>query len=129
MYGIDGRHQLSEETLPHLRGYRDSAPVRVGNAAYSQLQLDIYGELMDSVYLFDKWGTPISYDLWQNLVRLVNWVTINWHRADEGIWEVRGRTTAVSLFQIDVLGCTGSRDSPRCEASFPCAPGEMGGGP
>ena len=90
MYGIDGRHQLTEETLPHLRGYRASAPVRIGNAAYGQLQLDIHGELMDSVYLYDKWGRPISHDLWHDLVRLINWVTENWRRPDEGIWEVRG---------------------------------------
>jgi len=90
MYGIDGHHRLTEESLPHLRGFRGSTPVRIGNGAYDQLQLDIYGELMDSVYLYDKWGKPISYDLWQNLVRLVNWVVRNWHRADEGIWEVRG---------------------------------------
>ena len=90
MYGIDGRHDLSEEPLPHLRGYRNSVPVRVGNAAYNQLQLDIHGELMDSIYLYDKWGQPISHDLWQNLVRLINWVTTNWALPDEGIWEVRG---------------------------------------
>jgi GH15 family glucan-1,4-alpha-glucosidase len=90
MYGLDGRHNLQEETLEHLRGYCGSRPVRIGNAAYSQLQLDIHGELMDSVYLYDKWGRPISHDLWQNLVRLINWVCKNWHRPDEGIWEVRG---------------------------------------
>lgn len=60
MYGIDGRHDLSEEILDHLEGYKGSSPVRVGNAAYKQLQMDIYGELMDSVYLFNKHGTPIS---------------------------------------------------------------------
>ena len=90
MYGIDGRHQLTEEHLDHFRGYRDSTPVRIGNAAYGQLQLDIHGELMDSVYLYDKWGSPISHDLWKNLVQLIKWVTKNWMRADEGIWEVRG---------------------------------------
>jgi GH15 family glucan-1,4-alpha-glucosidase len=55
-----------------------------------QLQLDISGELMDSVYLYNKYGSPISYDLWRHLRRLVNWVCDNWHRKDEGIWEVRG---------------------------------------
>jgi len=90
MYGIDGRHRLDEEPLPHLEGYRGSAPVRIGNGAYGQLQLDIYGELMDSVYLYDKYGDPISHDLWENLVRLIDWVTANWRRKDEGIWEVRG---------------------------------------
>ena len=90
MYGIDGRHQLPEETLHHLEGYRESRPVRVGNGAYGQLQLDIYGELMDSVYLYNKYGTPISYDLWKHLRRLINWVCDNWQRKDEGVWEVRG---------------------------------------
>ncbi len=90
MYGIEGRHQLTEETLSHLEGYRGSRPVRVGNGAYNQLQLDIYGELMDSVYLYNKYGTPISYDLWKHLRRMINWVCDNWQRTDEGIWEVRG---------------------------------------
>jgi GH15 family glucan-1,4-alpha-glucosidase len=90
MYGIDGRHTLSEEILDHLEGYKGSRPVRVGNGAYKQLQLDIYGELMDSVYLYNKYGTPISYDLWTYLRQLVNWVCDNWQRQDDGIWEVRG---------------------------------------
>jgi GH15 family glucan-1,4-alpha-glucosidase len=90
MYGIDGRHRLTEEILPHLEGYNGSSPVRVGNGAYDQLQLDIYGELMDSVYLYNKYGEPISYDLWKNLTRLIDWVCSNWRRRDEGIWEVRG---------------------------------------
>ena len=90
MYGIDGRHHLSEETLPHFEGYRRSSPVRIGNGAYDQLQLDIYGELMDAVYLYNKYGEPIHHDLWMNLVRLINWVCANWQRKDEGIWEVRG---------------------------------------
>ncbi|MFQ5695254.1 MAG: glycoside hydrolase family 15 protein, partial [Terriglobia bacterium] len=90
MYGIDGRHQLTEATLDHLEGYRGSRPVRVGNGAYGQLQLDIYGELMDSVYLYNKYGSPISYDLWRELRRLLNWVCDHWQQKDEGIWEVRG---------------------------------------
>jgi GH15 family glucan-1,4-alpha-glucosidase len=90
MYGIDGRHTLTEESLDHLQGYKGSQPVRVGNGAYNQLQLDIYGELMDSVYLYNKYGTPISYDLWKHLRRLINWVCDNWQRPDEGVWEVRG---------------------------------------
>jgi GH15 family glucan-1,4-alpha-glucosidase len=90
MYGIDGRHGLSEEMLPHLEGYMGSRPVRVGNAAYTHLQLDIYGELMDSVYLYDKYGSPIPHDAWANIVRLVDWVCTHWREPDEGIWEVRG---------------------------------------
>src|SRR5206468_1243889 len=79
-----------EETLPHLEGYMGSRPVRVGNAAYGQLQLDIYGELLDSVYLYDKYGSPISHDGWMSIARLVDWVCEHWQQADEGIWEVRG---------------------------------------
>jgi GH15 family glucan-1,4-alpha-glucosidase len=90
MYGLDGRKVLTEQILPHLEGYKRSSPVRIGNGAYNQMQLDIYGELMDSVYLFNKFGKGISFDLWENLKRLINWVTQNWKRKDEGIWEVRG---------------------------------------
>jgi GH15 family glucan-1,4-alpha-glucosidase len=90
MYGLDGRHTLTEETLDHLAGYKGSRPVRVGNGAYNQLQLDIYGELMDSVYLYNKYGSPISYELWIHLRRLGDWVCENWQKKDEGIWEVRG---------------------------------------
>lgn len=90
MYGIDGRHQLEEESLDHLDGYRGSRPVRIGNGAFNQLQLDIYGELMDSVYLYNKYGSPISYDLWIHLRRLIDYVCENWQQKDEGIWETRG---------------------------------------
>ena len=90
MYGLDGRHELPEVVLSHLDGYQNSRPVRIGNAAWNQLQLDIHGELMDSIYLYDKWGEPISHDLWDNLVRLIDWVCLNWQNPDEGIWEVRG---------------------------------------
>jgi GH15 family glucan-1,4-alpha-glucosidase len=91
MYGIDGRHELPEEILSHLSGYAGSRPVRIGNAAYLQLQLDIYGELMDAVYLYNKFAEPISYDLWRNLARLIQFVCAHWREADESIWEVRGR--------------------------------------
>ena len=90
MYSLDGSHVVEEETLDHLEGYQKSQPVRVGNAAHHQLQLDIYGELMDAVYLYNKYGSPISYDFWSHLRKLVNWVAANWHQPDEGIWEVRG---------------------------------------
>ncbi len=90
MYGLDGRHELPEEILSHLEGYMGSRPVRIGNAAYTHLQLDIYGELLDSVYLYDKYGSPIPHDGWTNVVRLIDWVCEHWREADEGIWEVRG---------------------------------------
>ncbi|HUE36610.1 MAG TPA: glycoside hydrolase family 15 protein [Candidatus Acidoferrum sp.] len=90
MYGIDGRHHLPEEVLKNFEGYKKSQPVRVGNAAAEQLQLDIYGELLDSVAIYDKHGEPISYDFWTNIVSLVEWVSKNWKKPDNGIWEVRG---------------------------------------
>jgi GH15 family glucan-1,4-alpha-glucosidase len=90
MYGIDGRQKLDEITLDHLSGYENSHPVRIGNAAYQQLQLDIYGEMMDSIYLANKYGDPISHAGWQNVQRILEWLGKNWRRPDEGIWEVRG---------------------------------------
>jgi GH15 family glucan-1,4-alpha-glucosidase len=90
MYGIDGRADLEEEILGHLEGYRGSAPVRIGNGAATQLQLDIYGELVDSVYLYNKHASFISHAAWTDLTRIVDWVCDHWDQADEGIWEVRG---------------------------------------
>ena len=90
MYGIDGRQKLDELTLDHLAGYENSRPVRIGNAAYQQLQLDIYGEMMDSIYLANKYAAPVSYAGWQNVQRILEWLGKNWQRPDEGIWEVRG---------------------------------------
>jgi GH15 family glucan-1,4-alpha-glucosidase len=90
MYGIDGRAELPEEQLTHLEGYRGSAPVRIGNDAAPQLQLDIYGELIDSVYLYNKYARPISHDAWLDLSRIVEWLSEHWDQPDEGIWETRG---------------------------------------
>jgi len=90
MYGIDGRKELPEQELDHLRGYRDSRPVRIGNDAAGQRQLDIYGELIDSVYLYNKYGAPIFHETWQNVRRIVDWLCENWDQVDEGIWETRG---------------------------------------
>ena len=90
VYGIDGRQKLDEVTLDYLKGYEDSRPVRIGNAAYQQLQLDIYGEMMDSIYLANKYGHAISHDGWKDVQRFLAWLGSNWQRPDEGIWEVRG---------------------------------------
>ncbi|MEM8662532.1 MAG: glycoside hydrolase family 15 protein, partial [Pseudomonadota bacterium] len=90
MYGIDGRRELAEETLDHLDGYMGSKPVRIGNGAYDQLQLDIYGELLDALYLFNTRVRPIGHDVWQRVRRVVDYVCANWQRPDEGIWETRG---------------------------------------
>ena len=90
MYGTDGRRDLTEVELSHWEGYRGSSPVRIGNGAHDQVQLDIYGELLDAAYLYNKYGEPISHDLWSQLSRLIEWVCQNWDQPDEGIWEVRG---------------------------------------
>jgi GH15 family glucan-1,4-alpha-glucosidase len=90
MYGIDGRERLTEEILDHLEGYRGSRPVRVGNGAYRQRQLDIYGELLDGFYLFNKYAQPTGYDAWVMVTRVVDWVCDHWRQKDKGIWEERG---------------------------------------
>jgi GH15 family glucan-1,4-alpha-glucosidase len=90
LYPIDGDGRLTEERLEHFEGYCASAPVRIGNCAATQLQLDIYGELVDSLYIFNKYGDPIPHDAWEDLTRLVDWVCEHWDQADEGIWETRG---------------------------------------
>src|SRR5215470_1350935 len=90
MYGIDGRTQLPERELRHLAGYQGSRPVRIGNAAAKQFQLDIYGELMDSVYLYDDWHQPISSGQWDNIFARADWLSDHWDQPDEGIWETRG---------------------------------------
>jgi GH15 family glucan-1,4-alpha-glucosidase len=95
MYRIDGEHCLAERELGHLEGYRGSGPVRIGNGAASQLQLDIYGELFDSIYLAEQQalqghGEFIAYDDWMDLARLIDWVCEHWQEPDDGIWETRG---------------------------------------
>jgi GH15 family glucan-1,4-alpha-glucosidase len=90
MYHADGRQVLDEAVLDSLSGYENSRPVRVGNAAASQLQLDVYGALADAVYLSNKYDDGISHDEWNDAQRTVEWLSKNWQRPDEGIWEVRG---------------------------------------
>ena len=100
MYDIDGNLPDDEVLLDHLSGYRDSPPVRVGNAAVDQLQLDIYGEIIDSVYLFNKYGPGISHDAWSDVLHVVGWVVENWDRKDAGMWEVRDREAAYTSSRL-----------------------------
>ena len=88
MYGIDGRRNLAEYSLDHLEGHRASPPVRVGNGAYDQVQLDVYGEVLDAAYLWSR-THAVGEGTWASLERLVTWVAGHWHRPDSGIWEVR----------------------------------------
>jgi GH15 family glucan-1,4-alpha-glucosidase len=90
MYRVDGSPDLPEEMLDHWEGYRGSAPVRIGNDASGQLQLDIYGELMDSVYRAHQCGLPVGHEGWQALTEVLAWLGKNWDQPEEGIWETRG---------------------------------------
>jgi len=90
MYRVDGSSDLEEEDLDHLEGYCGSRPVRIGNAAANQLQLDIYGELMDAIYVHNKYGGPIYYESWDDLRDVVDRLCEEWDQPDEGIWETRG---------------------------------------
>jgi GH15 family glucan-1,4-alpha-glucosidase len=90
MYRVDGSSDLTEEVLDHWEGYRGSAPVRVGNAASDQLQLDIYGEALDSIYLADRHGLVAGHQGWLRICDLLDWLTENWDQPEEGIWETRG---------------------------------------
>ncbi|MGC5311786.1 glycoside hydrolase family 15 protein [Micromonospora zamorensis] len=90
MYRVDGSTDLEEELLDHLEGYRCSRPVRIGNAAADQLQLDIYGEALSAIHVADAYGLRSSYQAWRNTVRLIDWLCDHWDSPDEGIWETRG---------------------------------------
>jgi len=91
VFTIEGENQLPEHTLDHWEGYRGAAPVRIGNAAVSQFQGDIYGELMDAFYLSNKYVSPTSYDVWVKIRERLEWICENWRLPDAGIWEMRNR--------------------------------------
>lgn len=90
MFGIGGEHDLSERELPHLPGWRDSAPVRVGNGAWSQRQLDVYGELLNCVYRLSDTFTDLAPNTKTFFVNLADTAAQRWTEPDQGIWEVRG---------------------------------------
>ena len=90
LYGLAGERRLTEEELDHLDGYRGSRPVRIGNGAAGQLQLDIYGEVMDSAYLYRKYVGPFAEEDWEFYRRVAEFVMDHWREPDEGIWETRG---------------------------------------
>ena len=91
MFTILGDSEIPEQTLDHWEGYRGSRPVRTGNAAASQLQLDLYGELLDAFYLYNKYVSPIPYDMWVRLRNRLEWICDHWQKPDAGIWEMRNR--------------------------------------
>jgi GH15 family glucan-1,4-alpha-glucosidase len=90
MYRVDGSSDLEEEVLGHLEGYRGSRPVRIGNGAADQLQLDIYGEAMDSIYHADTHGLQVGHEAWTRIADMIEWLCEHWNQPEEGIWETRG---------------------------------------
>jgi GH15 family glucan-1,4-alpha-glucosidase len=90
MYRVDGSSDLVEESLDHWSGYRGSRPVRIGNGAAEQLQLDIYGEAFDSIYAASQAGIPMGHRGWTELAGVLDWLVDNWDQPEEGIWETRG---------------------------------------
>jgi GH15 family glucan-1,4-alpha-glucosidase len=90
MYRVDGSSNLGETELTHLEGYRGSRPVRIGNGAADQLQLDIYGEALFAMYLAASRNNVIAHAGWQALAGVIDWLCDNWDQPEEGIWETRG---------------------------------------
>ncbi|MCE7030820.1 glycoside hydrolase family 15 protein [Jiella avicenniae] len=90
MYRMDGGEEMRESALDHLAGYDGSRPVRIGNAAYQQRQMDIYGEFLDALYISTKARGKPAYAVWAKISRIVDWLARNWHLPDRGIWESRG---------------------------------------
>jgi GH15 family glucan-1,4-alpha-glucosidase len=90
MYRVDGSSDLVEESLDHFEGWRGSRPVRIGNGAADQLQLDIYGEAMDAIMAGVERGLPIAHQGWHSLTQVIDWICDNWDQPDEGVWETRG---------------------------------------
>ncbi|MDQ7985990.1 glycoside hydrolase family 15 protein [Pseudomonas sp. G34] len=90
LYSLEGQHHLPETSLKHLSGHGGARPVRIGNEAHEQTQLDIFGELLDAVYLANKYGEAISHEGWKHVVGIVDQVCDSWQQKDVGIWEIRG---------------------------------------
>lgn len=89
IYQIDGNPKIEERELQHFEGYRKSKPVRIGNAAANQVQIDIYGELIDTIYIYNKSYKPITYQFWMLIEKQIEQVIKNWKKPDHGIWEIR----------------------------------------
>ena len=117
MYGIQGERELLEETLDHLRGYDNARPVRIGNGAYNQRQHDVWGTMLDSIFLHAKSRDHLPERRWPLIERLVEAAIENWRKPDRGIWEVRGEDKHFVSLEGHVLG----RVRPRRAARARCA--------
>ncbi|OKK17478.1 glucoamylase [Streptomyces sp. CB00455] len=123
MYGIAGERRIPETDLPWLRGYASSAPVRIGNAAVDQLQLDVYGEVIDSLYLARSSGLPSEYHAWKIQLALLDFLERNWRRPDEGLWEVRGPRR--HFVHSKVMAWVAADRAVRTLESDPSMPGDV----
>src|SRR2546430_16876715 len=90
MYGIGGEHDLTERELPHLSGWRESQPVRVGNGAWGQTQLDVYGELLNALYLYREQLGELHPEIQEFVAYLADMAAARWSETDAGMWEMRG---------------------------------------
>ena len=113
MFGVGGEHDLSERELPHLAGWRDSRPVRVGNGAWNQAQIDVYGELLGAAHRLADQLAAIDEQTRPFLVACADTAAVRWVEKDQGIWEVRGDAAALPLLQGHVLGGAGPRHRAR----------------
>ena len=100
MYTVGGETDLTEEVLPHLEGYRGSQPVRIGNGAFTQRQLDVWAELLDAAHTYRRFGGAISETLWNYLASIVNQVLFHWREPDSGIWEVRSEPRRMTYSNV-----------------------------
>ncbi len=123
MYGIAGERRIPESELPWLRGYASSAPVRVGNAAVDQLQLDVYGEVIDSLHLARSAGLPAEQHAWRIQLALLDFLERNWRRPDEGLWEVRGPRR--HFVHSKVMAWVAADRAVRTMEADPSVPGEL----
>ena len=120
MYGISGEHDLTERELPHLSGWRDSAPVRVGNGAWGQTQLDVYGELLNSLYLYREQLGELHPEIQRFVADLANTAARRWRETDAGMWNGRRRAPPPSVFEGLVSGRARPRGQARRSARDAC---------
>ena len=119
LYDLDGNADIEEVELDHWSGYANSSPVRIGNAASGQLQLDIYGELIDALYLADKYGDGVSIDTWRHISIIIGWLSRHWEEADDGMWEdaQRGAATHLVIAHVVGRGRTRHQDGPTARST------------
>jgi GH15 family glucan-1,4-alpha-glucosidase len=123
MYGLAGERRLPEAEVPWLRGYGGSRPVRIGNAAVNQRQLDVYGQVMDSLYLAREVGMPPQRHAWALQLSLLGYLESTWRQPDEGLWEVRGQRR--HFVHSKVMAWVAADRAARTLERYPDLPGDV----